>query len=133
MSKIKGTLIYLRFSSVDVVGLTEKTLSVDADMLECTDQQSSGGWREYLVGNKGGTINVSGIYDDSAANGNLSEFTKLTDGTSVSFWFGEKTTGERYLSGTAYVSNYTVNGPLNDPASFSFTLTITGKPSIATV
>jgi TP901-1 family phage major tail protein len=132
MTKQTGNLIYLSWGATDVVGLTTKSINITRDMLDFTDQQSTGGWKEYKGGEKTGTIDVQGLYDENSAQGALSAFDALDDGSEITFKFGEKTTGTKYLTGTALVSNLTIDGPKNDPSSYSFTLQISGPVSKAT-
>jgi predicted secreted protein len=127
MSKISGNLIYIEWDSANVVGLTDKSIDLANDMIDVTNQQSSGGWKEYLPGERGATISFSGVYDEAGAEGATSLFADMKLGTSVSFKIGEDiATGGAYWSGGGLVSGITVNGPKNDAASYSGTIQVTG-------
>jgi TP901-1 family phage major tail protein len=129
MSKGSGNLIFIKWGgSGDCVGLTDKSIDFEADMIAVTNQQSSGSWKEFVAGEKGATINFTGIYDKASAIGAISMIAQLITGstTAIAFKIGEKTTGLIKYSGSGYVSNVKVNGPKNDASSYSGTITVTG-------
>ena len=126
MSKGSGNLIFLEWDSTDVVGLTDKSIDFSTDMIDTTNQQSTGGWKSYVPGEKGATISFSGIYDESGAEGATSLWADLVAGTEVDFKIGEKTTGAAFWSGHGIVSGLTIRGPKNDATSYSGTIQVTG-------
>lgn len=134
-NKGSGNLIYIKWGSgtaAALVGLTDKSVSFESDMLETTDQQSSGGWKEFLPGEKGGTISFSGLYAEDASEGAVTMFADLTAGTLCDFKFGEAT-GRVHWSGKGYIKSLEISGPKNDPMSYSGTIQVTGKPTQASV
>jgi len=128
MSKVSGNLIFLKWGAGEAVGLTDKSIDMSADMIDTTNQQSTGGWKTYIGGEKGATISFSGVYDKAAAIGATSMLAQLIAGsvTPIAFKIGEKTTGLIKYTGTGFVSGVTVNGPKNDAASYSGTIQVTG-------
>lgn len=124
-------MIFLKWGSTDAVGLTDKNIDFSADMIDVTNQQSSGGWKEYVAGEKGATIGFSGVYDEASANGAVSMFAQLISSstTPVAFKIGEKTTGLIKYSGSGFLTGITVNGPKNDAKSFSGSIQVTGPVS----
>jgi len=127
MSKISGNLIFIEWDSANVVGLTDKSIDFSNDMIDVTNQQSSGGWKEYLPGERGATISFSGVYDESGAEGATSLFADMKLGTEVAFKFGQDlATGGAMWTGNGLVSGITVNGPKNDAASYSGTIQVSG-------
>lgn len=129
MAKQDGNLIYVRFSDTDIVGLTTKSMNFVNDMIDITSQDSSGGWKEFLPGERGATISVNGLYSEGEDNGAGGAFDKLANGTSVSFKFGQKSTGTDYFSGTGYIQGLTIEGAKNAASSYSFEIQVTGAVS----
>lgn len=131
MAQIIGNLIFLKIGSNVVTGLTSKSINFDCETPEFTDQQSTGGWRKYGVGYKGGTISVTGYYDEAATEGAQTVFGYLAAGTTVTFKYGENGTAKTFWSGSAIVTKLSVSGNGTSPSDYSFDLIITGVPSRA--
>jgi len=106
--------------------LRSSSLELAADMIDITTADSTGGWKEYLTGELGGTISVEGLYDHSATDNVSTAFADMVAGTSLTWKYGTTTTGEKYLTGEAIISNVTYGGDKNDAATYSITLQITG-------
>lgn len=130
-NKGSGNLIYIKWDSGDLLGLSDKSISFSNDMLDITDQQSSGGWKEVTPGERGITINFSGLYAEDSSEGAVTMFADLNAGTKVSFKFGEKVSNRFHWTGSGYVESLDINGPKNDPMSYSGTIRVTGKPTLA--
>lgn len=126
MAKIIGNLIFLKIGTNVVAGLTSKALNFDAEAVECTNQSSSGGAREYLQGYIGGNISVTGVYDEAATEGAGTAFTALKAGTVVTWKYGESGTAKTYYKGSALVTKLSITGNGTSPADFTFDLQITG-------
>ena len=131
-NKGSGNLIYIKWGSGGMAGLTDKSVSFEADMMETTDQQSTDGWKEYIPGEKSATISFSGLYANNATVGGVSIFNDLTNGTKVTFYIGEKATGRYHWTGSGYIKSLEISGPKNDPMSYSGTIQVTGKPTTGT-
>jgi predicted secreted protein len=131
MANIIGNLIFLKIGSNVVVGLTSKALNFDAEAQETTNQGSTGGFRTYISGYKGGNISVTGIYDEAATEGAVTAFTALKNGTTVTWKYGENGTAKTFWSGSALVTKLTINGNGSSPADYSFDLQITGVVTTA--
>jgi TP901-1 family phage major tail protein len=133
MSKVNGSEILLLFGSTAIVGQRDSTLSMAADMLDATTKDSTGKSKEYIVGENGGTISVSGLYDPAAAEGVSEAIGYLKAGTSLTWKFGETGSGETYWTGSGYLSSVDLSGPRNDLASYSINVQITGAVTEGTV
>lgn len=130
MAKIDGNLIYIEWDGANVVGLTDKSIDFDTDMIPTTNQQSTGNWKTVIPGESGATFNCSGIYDEAESEGATSLWADLVAGTSVAFKFGQDVaTGGAYWSGNGIVTKLTVNGPKNAASSYTATVLMTGKPT----
>lgn len=131
MAEIIGNAIFVKIGSNIVVGLTAKSASFDAEMQEVTDQNSSGGWREFLPGYRGGKIGVTGWYDEAATEGAQTAFANLANGTTVSWKYGENGTAKTFFSGSGLITSLTVNGNGSSPSDYTFDIQVTGKVSRA--
>lgn len=132
MSKGSGNLIFLQWDGGSVCGLTDKSIDFTRDMIDTTNQQSTGGWKSYVPGEIGASINFSGVYDEGDSEGMTTLFADLNVGTEVDFKIGEDGTGLTYWYGNGLVSSLSVNGPKNDASSYSGTIQVTGKVQTAT-
>ena len=128
MSIINGTLIVLRNNATTVVGQTDATMNMTADMMDATTKDSTAKAKEYIPGETGWTFSISGLYDPTAAAaGSVSgAITDLKAGTNWTAKWGETTTDNNYWGGTIYISSVTVTGPKNDLASYTIEAQGTG-------
>lgn len=131
MANIIGNLIFLKIGSNVVAGLTSKSLNFDAEAQETTNQGSTGGFRTFIPGYKGGNISVTGFYDEAHTEGAVTAFTALKNGTTIAWKYGENGTAKTYWSGSALVTKLTITGNGSSPADYSFDLQISGQVSTA--
>ena len=111
-----------------MVAYTSTSMDVSVDQIDVTTGDSTNGWKEFLNGEKGATLQVDGLYDPAAANGNVSDvFSQITSEATVTWEYGETGVGQPYWSGSANVSALNLGGPKNEGASYSFTLQVTGE------
>jgi len=129
MADILGNLIFLDIGGNIVAGLTSKSIQFDQEYSETTDQQSSGGWRTGLAGYKGGKINVQGFYDEAATEGAQTAFVNLSNGSTITWKFGEDSAGAIFFTGSAIVSALQISGNGSSPADYTFDLQVSGKPT----
>lgn len=121
MAVINGTDILLIQGSTTLVGQTDATMTMSADMLDTTTKDNTAKAKTYIAGETGWTLSVTALYDPAAAAaGSVSQaITDLKAGTSWTIKFGQTATGDNYWTGTALISGVTINGPKNDVASYS--------------
>jgi len=128
MAKVNGSAIVLQNGTTTIVGQTDATMTMTADMLDATTKDSTAKAKEYLPGETGWTFSISGLYDPAAASaGSVSKaITDLKAGTAWTAKWGQTTSLGNYWGGTIYISNVTVNGPKNDLANYSMEAQGTG-------
>lgn len=132
MAKLVGKYLVVTVGANAYVALRSSTFEMAADMIDVTTADSTGGWKEYLAGEKGGTISVEGLYDTSATEGFEQAADDLISGTVVTWKYGETDGGTTYWTGDALISSVSITGDKNDGAAYSLTLQITGDVSVAT-
>jgi len=126
---VNGTLLLLKIDTVLVTAETDSNMNFTVDMLDITTKASTGKWKEFIPGEKTGTVSVTALYDSTDAEGFTQAFADMDNGTSLAIQWGEVTTGEKFYTATGYISNLSVSGPKNEPASYSFDAQITGQPA----
>ena len=132
MAKIAGKYLVVQIAGTAYTALRSSSLEIAADMIDVTTADSSGGWKEFITGELGGTITVEGLYDYNATEGFSDAFADLVAGTSVTWKYGETTSGSKYYTGSALISNVSVSGDKNDAANYTFNLQVTGSITEAT-
>ena len=132
MAKIAGKYLTVQIAGASYTAMRSSSLEVAADMIDVTTADSSGGWKEYITGELGGTISVEGLYDYNATEGFSDAFADLVAGTSVTWKYGETASGTNYYTGSGLLSNISVSGDKNDAANYSFTIQVTGAITEAT-
>ena len=134
MAKLDGYDILVQTGGVAVVGQTGTSLDFVADMIDITTKDSNK-FKEYLAGEKGGTITIDGLYDvDTGANNTEDVFASLLAGTEVTWKWGKyATAGDKYFTGSGLISSLNMGGPKNEAATYSMTIQVTGEFEIVTV
>ena len=128
MAVINGTLVLLKNDTTTLVGQTDTSMNMVADMLDATTKDSTAKAKEFQSGETSWTMTVTGLYDPAAtAAGSVSKaITDLKAGTAWTVKWGQTTTDDNYWSGSAKISNVTINGPKNDLASYTIEFQGTG-------
>jgi predicted secreted protein len=136
-----GTLIAIykevSGSPVKIANATSNDFDITKDMIETTNKDSAG-WKEFIVGEGGFTMNVDGMFeeDGSVGSGGLSWKDIITDllaGTTVTIVMTSNVSGDIKLSGSAFFSNLTLSAPNNDVTTFSASIQGTGALTVGTV
>ena len=127
MAKIDGRFIRLEFGSGTFLkGVTTSNISLSADMIDSTAYESNR-FKDYLSGEKGGTISATFLFDPDLSSAGFSDiFDALEGGTSTPFVYGHASTGSEVITGSCLVSALDWDGPKNEVSSCTATLQITG-------
>lgn len=136
MAKFNGSVILLGVNGDTFVGLTSNNLDFTADEIETTDKFSSGRWKEFIQGEKGGTIAFEARYDDQEAAGEVNFtglFAAFNSGDEIDVTFGGDQSGNTFIEAKAFLTALSWSAPQNDVSGITGTLRITGVPSINTV
>lgn len=106
--------------------VTDVSDDLSHDMAECTAKGD--GAKTYAAGHYGGTISISGRYDDAATSGPdvvLAGLVVQDEARDFEVAYGGAT-GLRAMTGTAFVSAYSRSSPLAGMVDFTATLQVTG-------
>jgi predicted secreted protein len=131
VAKIDGRFIRLEFGTGTYIkGLTTSSFNGTADMIDATNYESDG-WKDFLAGEKGGTITATFLFDDSVSSANTADVINAwLNGTTTAFVWGHHVTGSDILSGSCLISDLTWDGPKNEASSVNATLQITGEVTL---
>lgn len=133
MATINGKLLVLSVGGTVVAGRISAGIDFENDMIEITTADNTDGYKTYLPGERGATIQVDGLYDPAASEGALDAFDALDAGTQVAFIYGQTGSGETQFTGNGYISSLSINGDKNDAAAYSYTIQVSGTVTKATV
>lgn len=131
MAKINGNDLVIKFASTEMgtknvfAHAQNATLSFSNSLIETTTKASSS-WMENLAGKKSFTLSTDGLID-YASVANAQNFEAFVDiaiaGTLIYFTFGA---GNDTYDGSGYIDSFSANGPTDDAASYSVSITGTG-------
>jgi len=111
---------------------TEASIEFSGDTIDVTTKDNND-WGDFLLGRKSCTINVSALRAFDATYGADDLFTAFTNNTALTIKFSTEVTGDKYYTGTFYVTSLSENAPDNEGASYSATFTGAGQVTSATV
>lgn len=119
---------YTTIAEVRDISLPQRSL----ELLDATHQESPDGYQEYVPGLKdGGEVSFEVNWlPDATTQANL--VTDFENRTRRDFKIIESNTAASYWTFTAYVSKIAPEAPVQGVARASFTLRISGKPTLTT-
>lgn len=134
---INGTDLRLYVDSNAVAYATSFSMSMSRGVNELIHKDNPGsGWREIDVDNttKTATITVEALYSEDGTNNAPSDlFTVFNSGTLVTVSAKTGTSGDTSYDGSGYVTALDFTGTVNETATFSATIEVTGAIATGTV
>jgi TP901-1 family phage major tail protein len=136
---VNGTLIAL-YKQVGtdltkVANLTSTDFELSKDTIDATNKDGSN-YKEFLVGLSSWTMNAEGIFEEDASTTNLSAKELLDDiiaGEPITVVMTSLENGDLKLSGSAVITSFSWNAPVNDVSTFSVSLQGSGTLTVGTV
>lgn len=136
---VNGTLIALykeiSGSPVKIANLTSTDFELTKDTIDATNKDGQN-YKEFLVGLSSWTMSAEGIFEEDGSTTNHSAKDLLDDiiaGDEITVIMGnEDETGDLKLSGSAVMTNFSWNAPVNDVSTFSCTLQGSGALTVGT-
>jgi TP901-1 family phage major tail protein len=138
---VNGTLVAL-YKDVSgtltkVANLTSTDFELSKDTIDATNKDG-GNYKEFLVGLSSWTMNAEGIFEEDASvgSGSISAKDLLDDmvaGTALTVVMTSDSSTDLKLSGTAIITSFAWNAPVNDVSTFSVSLQGTGDLTVGTV
>ena len=134
---INGTDFRLYLDGNAVAYATSFTLSLSRNVNELIHKDNPGdGWREINTDNttKSGTVTIEALYaEDGSNNKPIDLFGHFDQATLLTFSAKTDTSGDSSYDGSGYITSLDFNGPVNETATFSATLEVTGQIASGTV
>ena len=125
MSKQNGTalLIYVEVSSVPtaIAGSKNNELSIDGSVIDVTSKDS-GAWKEKLAaGQLDWKMSGDGLFDTAGYNFD-DALASMANQERLMFRFSSEISGETYYEGYGYFTSLKKGAPLEEGATFSYSI-----------
>lgn len=136
---VNGTLIAL-YKDVSgtltkVANATSSDFELTRDTIDATNKDG-GQYKEFLVGLAGWTMNAEGIFEEDGSATGVSAKDLLDDviaGTAITVVMTSNVSGDLKVTGSAVITSFAWNAPVNDVATFSVSLQGSGSLTVGTV
>jgi predicted secreted protein len=125
---VNGSLVLVTIGAQQITGETTNSLSLIRDAIETTHKMSPERAKTYIAGEKGATFSVSGMLDPTNVvdYGWSTAYAAYNAATVVTFRIGGIVAGDKYITGSAFITSLTLDNPQNDRSTFSMDLQVTG-------
>jgi TP901-1 family phage major tail protein len=143
MAKTLGTSGVLQVGGAAIAFVKNATFSITADEVEVTDNDSSGAWKEFLMGNRSGSFsftmnagaNVGASPDDAEQKSIVLEIAEADGGYSLSWVYRPHGSTADYRSYTfsGFVQEVSHDASNNEVVEISVTVRITGAITVTSV
>ena len=135
---VNGTLVALWKDiagvPTKVANLTSTDFELSKDTIDATNKDG-GSYKEFLVGLSGWTMNAEGIFEEDGSATGVSAKDLLDDiiaGAPLTVIMTSNVTGDIKLSGSAVITSFAWNAPVNDVSTFSVSLQGSGALTVGT-
>jgi TP901-1 family phage major tail protein len=118
-----------------VANATSSDFELTRDTIDATNKDG-GAYKEFLVGLAGWTMNAEGIFEEDGGVTGISAKDLLDDviaGTPITVVMTSNVSGDLKVSGSAIITSFSWNAPVNDVATFSVALQGTGTLTVGTI
>lgn len=123
---VPGTLMAVYVSGTKIALLTTNSFSESRPTRE-TANKDSGDWVTRVANRGSWSASASALYQNSASNGNYHALKALKDaGASVTVMFHTMVSGDYYFTGSALITELSLDFPDNDNSSYSISFEGTG-------
>jgi TP901-1 family phage major tail protein len=136
---VNGTLIAIykdvAGTLTKVANATSSDFELTRDTIDATNKDG-GVYKEFLVGLAGWTMNAEGIFEEDGGVTGISAKELLDDiiaGTAITVVMTSKVSGDLKVSGSAIITSFSWNAPVNDVSTFSVALQGTGTLTVGTI
>jgi len=133
---LNGTDFRIWVSGEAIGYSTSCSLSMSAELRETIHKDNPGsGWRTFLIGQKSATITVDAFYNTDANS--VYSARKDPDDVAALFinetpfqWQFRAASGDDMYSGSGYVTEMSIDSPVEDNATYSLTIEVNGAVAI---
>ena len=104
-----------------IAGQQSLTLNRSADSIEVSTKDTEGGWKSYIAGMKEWSIDLDGVFvKDDASHRTIAD--AFNQGNLLCVKITNIKTGEDLFGGTVAVTDYPLEFPYDDTATYSLSL-----------
>ena len=135
---VNGTLVALykdvSGTPTKIANLTSTDFELSKDTIDATNKDG-GSYKEFLVGISSWTMTAEGIFEEDGGVTGISAKDLLDDiiaGAPITVVMTSLVQGDIKLSGSAIITSFAWNAPVNDVSTFSVSLQGTGDLTVAT-
>lgn len=138
MALINGTGMRIYVSGNAIGHATSCSLSFTSEFLETIDKDDTGNWSSGEPGRRSASLAFDGYAsEDTTLNSNtvydlFGVYGLFAAGTLFVWRFSTETTGEKYWTGSGYITQNDINMPVNEKGTVSGTITVIGQPTTGT-
>lgn len=140
-TKTLGTAGTLTVGGSEPAWITNVSFSVMADEVEVTNNDSTGAWKEFLMGNRTGTFSFTCVAGAEYGTGKDAAQVALVDAlfaasmaTAAFIYYPAGNTTNYYkYSFSGYVQQFDHNASNNERNEISFTIRVSGAVAVAAV
>ena len=133
---LNGTDFRIWVSGEAIGYSTSCSLSMSAELRETIHKDNPGsGWRTFSIGQKSATITVDAFYNTDANSVYIAR--KDPDDVAALFinetpfqWQFRAASGDDMYSGSGYVTEMSIDSPVEDNATYSLTIEVNGAVAI---
>jgi TP901-1 family phage major tail protein len=136
---VNGTLIAIykdvAGTLTKVANATSSDFELTRDTIDATNKDG-GAYKEFLIGLAGWTMNAEGLFEEDGSATGISPKDLLTDiiaGAPITVVMTSNATGDLKVSGSAIITSFAWNAPVNDVSTFSVALQGTGTLTVGTI
>ena len=136
---INGTLVALykdiSGTPTKIANLTSTDFELSKDTIDATNKDG-GDYKEFLVGLSSWTMNAEGIFEEDSSATGVSAKDLLDDiiaGDPITVVMTSLASGDLKLSGSAVITSFAWNAPVNDVSTFSVSLQGSGELTVGVV
>ena len=134
---LNGTDFRIWVSGEAIGYSTSCSLSMSAELRETIHKDNPGsGWRTFAIGQKSGNISVDSFYNTDANTALVDR--KDADDIAALFinetefeWQFRAASGDDMYSGSGFVTEMSIESPVEDNATYSMTIEVNGAIAIA--
>lgn len=129
---MNGTAILLSVEGTSIAKLKTNSMAINAATIDVSNK-SSGGWKESIYGQRSGSFDFEGVFDEAGSWGFDEAFAAIGAKTVLTVRWSSAVTGDKYYEAECLLTSISQSAPMEDAVTFSGTLEITGAPTTGTV
>lgn len=139
MAVISGTNLRIYDDTTPLGYATSCSLSMSAETRETISKDSTSSWSDSEVGQLSASLSFEGFFsEDTSINAVTVKsiediFTKFKNKTAISWRFTTDTVDDVVYSGSGYFTSLEYSAPVEENATYSGTITVTGAVTQATI